>query len=115
MCSQIVRSKGLTGRWRRRIVIIGVVVEVSWLVLANVALQLPLTQSVINSIPPDKFQVSGQKAWTSHPARFEGTAQLLIADERAVISYANATSDNIQVGAKGIIAETGNDGVINLK
>jgi hypothetical protein len=45
----------------------------------------------------------------------EGTAQLLIADERAVIPYANATSDNIEVGAKGVIAETGNDGVIYLK
>jgi len=62
MWSQIVRSKALTGRWLRRIVIIVVVVEVSWLVLVNLALQMPLTQAVINSIRPDKFQVSWQKA-----------------------------------------------------
>jgi hypothetical protein len=71
MWGHIVRSKALTSHWLRRIVVIVVVVEVSWLVLVNAALQLPLTQKVINSIRPDKFQVSWQKAWSWYPARFE--------------------------------------------
>jgi hypothetical protein len=46
-----------------------VLVEVVYLVLFNLALQLPVTQTLINSIKPDKFHVSWENAWTWYPFR----------------------------------------------
>jgi len=38
--------------------------------LFNLALQLPLTQSLINQIRPEKFNISWENAWTLYPFRF---------------------------------------------
>jgi hypothetical protein len=48
---------------------VAVIFEIAWLVLVNAALQLPLTQTLVNGIRPDKFHVSWEKAWTWYPAR----------------------------------------------
>ncbi|MEH6636117.1 MAG: hypothetical protein V7700_11380 [Halioglobus sp.] len=48
---------------------IAVVVEISYLLLVNVALQVPATQSLINTIKPEKFQVSWVNAWSWYPFR----------------------------------------------
>ena len=44
-----------------------------------------------------------------------GNAELSLADERLVIPHAHAISDNIEMGAKGVIAEPANNGVIYLR
>ena len=44
-------------------------VEVSYLILLNLALQLPLTQTLINKIKPEKFNLSWESAWTWYPFR----------------------------------------------
>ena len=41
--------------------------ELVYLVIVNSLLQLPLTQSVVNMIRPDKFQVSWENAWSLYP------------------------------------------------
>jgi len=46
-----------------------VIFELVWLVGVNGALQLPLTQTLVNAIRPEKFQVSWQRAWSWYPAR----------------------------------------------
>ena len=56
-------------RWLKRIISIALIVELSWVVLINAALQLPLTQDLINKIRPEKFRLSWDKAWTWYPAR----------------------------------------------
>ena len=56
--------------WIKRIAIAALVVEVIYVILFNLALQLPLTQSLINQIKPDKFHVSWENAWTWYPFRF---------------------------------------------
>jgi hypothetical protein len=45
------------------------IVEVVYLVLINTALQLPLTQTLINQIRPEKFHVSWERAWSWYPFR----------------------------------------------
>ena len=44
-------------------------IEIFYLVLVNTALNLQVTQDLINKIKPDKFSVSWDSAWTLYPAR----------------------------------------------
>jgi hypothetical protein len=41
----------------------------AYIVLINLALQLPLTQTLVNTIRPEKFHVSWERAWTWYPFR----------------------------------------------
>jgi len=52
-----------------RIVKIVVLIEVAYLVLFNLALNLPLTQTLVNKIRPERFAVSWDRAWTWYPLR----------------------------------------------
>lgn len=56
--------------WLKKIIIAALLVEVVYVLLFNLALRLPATQTLINEIKPDKFYVSWQKAWTWYPFRF---------------------------------------------
>ena len=57
----------------KKIIVTGVkivaIVEIVYLVVLNLALQLPVTQSLVNAIKPDKFHVSWETAWTWYPFR----------------------------------------------
>ena len=44
-------------------------IELAYLLLVNTALQLDLTQDLVNKIRPEKFQVSWQDAWSWYPFR----------------------------------------------
>ena len=55
--------------WSYRIVITVLLAELAYLVLFNMALHLPLTQTLINQIKPEKFSVTWEKAWTWLPFR----------------------------------------------
>jgi hypothetical protein len=55
--------------WIKKLVYIVLIVEVSYVVLLNLALQLPLTQTLINQIRPEKFHISWENAWTWYPFR----------------------------------------------
>ncbi len=46
-------------------------VVISYLVLINIALNLPLTQDLVNKVKPDKFTVSWDSAWTVYPFRVQ--------------------------------------------
>lgn len=46
-----------------------IVFEVSYLLLVNLALSLPVTQILVNMIRPDKFAVYWDSAWTWYPFR----------------------------------------------
>ena len=56
-------------RWLKRIMITAVIIQLGWVVLVNGMLQLPLTQTLINEIRPEKFRVSWDRAWTWYPIR----------------------------------------------
>ena len=43
------------------------------MVIFNIALNVPLTQELINRIKPDKFSVSWNSAWTLYPFRIQAT------------------------------------------
>lgn len=47
-----------------------VLAEVLYVILFNLALQLPMTQSLVNQIRPEKFNVTWGNAWTWYPFRF---------------------------------------------
>ena len=53
----------------KRILKILIGIELIYLVLANGALQLPLTQDLVNKIRPEKFTVTWERAWTWYPFR----------------------------------------------
>lgn len=53
----------------KRIVKAVIIFEVGYLVLVNLALSLPLTQTLVNQIKPEKFSVHWDKAWTWYPFR----------------------------------------------
>lgn len=46
-----------------------IVFELAYVIIVNAALQLPLTQTVVNMIRPEKFQASWDSAWTWYPTR----------------------------------------------
>ncbi len=50
-----------------------VAIELCYLVLVNAALQLSLTQDLVNLIRPEKFQVSWEKGWSWYPFRVHAT------------------------------------------
>jgi hypothetical protein len=55
--------------WLVRIIRAAIILEVAYLILFNLALYLPLTQSLVNAIRPEKFHVSWERAWTWYPFR----------------------------------------------
>ena len=55
--------------WLKRIIIAVVVFELAYLALGNLALQWPVTQTLLNKIRPDKFEVTWEEAWTWYPFR----------------------------------------------
>jgi hypothetical protein len=60
-------------QWLGTIIKVALIAELAWLVIINAALQLPVTQTLINKIRPEKFQVSWQNAWSLYPARVHVT------------------------------------------
>jgi hypothetical protein len=57
--------------WLKRLLIIVATVEIVWVVVVNALLYLPLTQSVINSIRPEKFHVAWDSAWSWYPGHVQ--------------------------------------------
>jgi len=55
----------------RRTVLTLVALAVAYLVLVNLALNLPLTRKLINDIRPARFAVSWDRAWSLYPLRVE--------------------------------------------
>ena len=53
----------------KRILTILAIAELSYLVVINAALQLPITQDLVNKIRPEKFYVSWERAWSWYPFR----------------------------------------------
>ena len=53
----------------KRILTILAIAELSYLVVINTALQLPITQDLVNKIRPEKFYVSWERAWSWYPFR----------------------------------------------
>ena len=54
-------------RLLKRSILFVIFLELSYALLFNVALNVPLTQKLINKIKPEKFQITWQKAWTPYP------------------------------------------------
>jgi len=53
--------------WLKKILIAVAVIEITYLVLINAALGLPLTQTLVNQIKPEKFTVYWEQAWSWYP------------------------------------------------
>ena len=56
--------------WLKKIISIALVAELVYVILFNLALQLPLTQTWLNQVRPDKFYITWENAWTWYPFRF---------------------------------------------
>lgn len=53
----------------RTLVAILALLQLGYLVIANLALNLSLTQSLVNQFRPDKYEVSWERAWSWYPFR----------------------------------------------
>ena len=53
----------------KRILISLLALELGYLVVVNGALQLQITQDLVNKIRPEKFYVSWERAWSWYPFR----------------------------------------------
>ena len=62
------RNRAVKG-WLKRVVTLVVVVELAWLVVVNFLLFLPFTQTAINAIRPEKFNIRWERAWSWYPGR----------------------------------------------
>ena len=56
--------------WVKRLVFAALLAEITYVILFNLALRMPVTQTLINQIKPDKFHISWESAWTWYPFRF---------------------------------------------
>lgn len=56
--------------WLKRIVSIILAAELAYFILFNLALQLPVTQTWLNRLKPEKFHIAWENAWTWYPFRF---------------------------------------------
>ena len=66
-------TTGSTRSWFIRALRIVLLAQLGYLILFNLALQVPLTQSLVNAIRPEKFHVSWESAWTFYPFRVHAT------------------------------------------
>jgi hypothetical protein len=75
------------------------IIELGYLLLINLALQLPLTQTLVNKIKPEKFHVSWESAWSWYPFRVHA---------QGIVASGQSRSQQWQVGV------TSASGSINL-
>jgi len=64
-----VDKKSKNKSWLKKLIYVLLIVEISYVVVLNAALQLPVTQTLINKIKPEKFHISWESAWTWYPFR----------------------------------------------
>jgi hypothetical protein len=55
--------------WWQRLLLAAVIFEIAYLALVNLALNLPLTQTLINQHKPEKYAVHWEQAWSWRPFR----------------------------------------------
>ncbi|MEP5568676.1 MAG: hypothetical protein ABJN62_12625 [Halioglobus sp.] len=75
-----------------RVLKVIVAVELAYLLIINVALQLSLTQNIVNMIRPEKFHVSWESAWSFYPFRVHAQGISANGQSRSQQWELNATS-----------------------
>ena len=75
------KSSGLR-YWLIKIVKYLIIIEVVYVVLINALFQIPLTQSVINKIRPEKFYIRWENAWSIIPGRVHVSNAMANGDSR---------------------------------
>lgn len=90
----------------KRLLIIVVVFEVVYLVLVNTALNLQLTQDLINKIKPDKFAVSWDSAWTLYPTRVHASGVMANGQSRGQQWQASAPEASASISLARLIFKT---------
>ena len=59
--------------WIKKAIVLLVVIELAYLLIINAALRLPVTQTLVSQIRPDKFAISWDSAWSWYPFRVHVT------------------------------------------
>lgn len=92
----------------RLIRIIGVVavLEIGYLVLINLALTLPLTQTLLNQLKPDKFSVSWDRAWSWYPFRVHAEGVFVNGQTSSQQWQAEATRASASVSLLPLLTRT---------
>ncbi|NVK42934.1 MAG: hypothetical protein HWE39_16955 [Oceanospirillaceae bacterium] len=89
-----------------RIVRVVVLVEVAYLVLANLALNLPLTQTLLNQHRPEKYAVQWDRAWTWYPLQVQASGITASGQTSSQQWYAQVDSASLTLAAYPLLRRT---------
>ena len=97
-------SSGALGR-ALSVVRVLVIIQLVYLALVNGALQLQLTQTIINKIRPEKFHVSWDNAWSWYPFRVHATGVAANGQSRSQQWQVNAASASGSIAILPLLAK----------
>ena len=92
--------------WLIRIVKFLVVAEIVYLLLVNVALNLPLTQNIVNNIKPDKYTVTWGRAWSFYPFRVHARTIFANGESRSQQWQAEAPAASASISLVSLLWQT---------
>lgn len=88
-----------------RVLKVVVVIELAYLLIINIALQLSLTQDIVNMIRPEKFHVSWENAWSFYPFRVHAQGIAVNGQSRSQQWELKATSGAGSIALLPLIAK----------
>jgi len=92
--------------WLKKTIIAIVLFEIFYLGLINLVLSLPVTQTLINQIKPDKFAVSWEKAWSWYPFRVHATGVSANGQSKGQQWQVDATQASVSISLIPLIWKT---------
>jgi hypothetical protein len=89
--------------WLIRILKFLIVAEIVYLLLVNVALNLPLTQTIVNNIKPDKYTVTWDRAWSFYPFRVHARTIFAHGQSRSQLWQAEAPAASASISLVSLL------------
>lgn len=89
--------------WLIRILEFLIVAEIIYLLLVNVALNLPLTQTIVNNIKPDKYTVTWDRAWSFYPFRVHARTIFAHGQSRSQLWQAEAPAASASISLVSLL------------
>jgi hypothetical protein len=90
----------------KRIILGVAIVGVAYLSLVNLALNLPMTQHLINQHRPDKYAVHWERAWSWYPLRFHARGVSVDGQTSSQQYQADASEASASVSLLPLLAKT---------
>ncbi len=93
-------------KWLIRIIKYLIIAEIAYLLVINSALNLPWTQTVVNSIKPEKYRVTWDRAWSFYPFRVHARTIFANGQSRSLQWQAEALAANASISLISLLWRT---------